>query len=671
MRRNTIAVLCSDEDHEDLARLRSALDRISGGACLVEGFRNGGRLAGRIAQLRQEGVPVPVVLVDETLMDGSGVDTLLSLHESDLGRPTRKILVTRDPAGPDVSRAIRAGALDGTIAKPWTDQQLRGPLSRHLTEYFIDQDPQALERIPALVDVGILAHAFSVREERAQATRSQLEELQSSFFADDGMSDDDVERAMIEEIDRVLGRPERQHYPAGASLLSSGDPVNGIQIVLWGRVRLFCTVDGEEVTFHCRTAGRIIGLLAMARTQPAFFSCVAESDVEVIPLSFAQLSAALHGSPTLAVHFVSVLVRSLARRNLRSVELQLERDRLTRDLESERDQLRRALERLEEAQTRLIESEKMATLGQLVAGIGHELNNPITAVARAAEFLERDIPRIVASHPRSSLLSETLLAAQRQQPPSTREERRLRRALAADVGDDTLAQRLVAVGFSDRERYDAVFGDLTPDERERLLEALENHHEVGAALQRIRSATDRVASLVKGLRAYARAGGEGPAPTDVREGLEETLLLLGHALHGVEIERDYSEVPSIQAYPGELNQVWTNLITNAVQAMDGKGTLTLRIAGGAPEVRVEIIDSGPGIAPADLERIFDLHFTTKGGRVEFGLGLGLRIAQDVVQRHGGRIDVESRPGRTCFAVILPVDGRPQPAPGLSQESERG
>jgi signal transduction histidine kinase len=156
----------------------------------------------------------------------------------------------------------------------------------------------------------------------------------------------------------------------------------------------------------------------------------------------------------------------------------------------------------------------------------------------------------------------------------------------------------------------------------------------------------------------------------VVEGIEETLLLLGHALARIEVVRDYADVPQVTAYPGELAQVWTNLITNAIQAMEGEGVLTVAVDAPDPgSVRVAVVDDGPGIPPEDLDRIFDLHFTTKHGRVEFGLGLGLRIAHDVVAPHHGRIAVESRPGRTAFTVTLPVSGSPEPAPGLMQGEE--
>ena len=142
---------------------------------------------------------------------------------------------------------------------------------------------------------------------------------------------------------------------------------------------------------------------------------------------------------------------------------------------------------------------------------------------------------------------------------------------------------------------------------------------------------------------------------DLREGLDETLLLLAHRMRDITVERRYEPVPLITARPGELNQVWTNLIVNAVQVMEGRGTLeVVTDAPSAGTVRVAVIDSGPGIAPDDVERLFDLSFTTKQGRVDFGLGLGLRIAQDIVTRHRGTIAIESKPGRTCFAVTLPV-----------------
>ena len=134
-------------------------------------------------------------------------------------------------------------------------------------------------------------------------------------------------------------------------------------------------------------------------------------------------------------------------------------------------------------------------------------------------------------------------------------------------------------------------------------------------------------------------------------------MLLNHKLGDIELVRDYSAVPTMTGFAGELNQVWTNLLSNAIQAMGAAGTLTVEASAPDPaHVRATISDTGPGIAEEDLVRIFDLHFSTKEGRVEFGLGLGLTITRDIVERHNGIIEVESRPGATSFKVTLPVAG---------------
>jgi signal transduction histidine kinase len=155
----------------------------------------------------------------------------------------------------------------------------------------------------------------------------------------------------------------------------------------------------------------------------------------------------------------------------------------------------------------------------------------------------------------------------------------------------------------------------------------------------------------------------------VRKGLDDTLVILRHKLKaGIEVARDYDpDMPEIEAWGSELNQVWTNLIDNAADAMDGKGGISIRAARfDADEVQVQICDTGPGIPPEVASKIFEPFFTTKPPGI--GSGLGLHISHNVVVRHGGRIDLETEPGRTCFIVTLPVTlpknaaGAPPPNP---------
>jgi len=144
----------------------------------------------------------------------------------------------------------------------------------------------------------------------------------------------------------------------------------------------------------------------------------------------------------------------------------------------------------------------------------------------------------------------------------------------------------------------------------------------------------------------------------VHEGIESTLTLLHHELkYGIKIVRKFGELPKIPVYVDELNQVWTNLIHNAVQALGGKGEVTLETEVADDEtVRVLVIDNGPGIPRDILPRIFEPFFTTKSKGE--GTGLGLGIVRRILEKHGGRIEVQSVPGRTCFTVVLPVSGPP-------------
>jgi signal transduction histidine kinase len=216
-----------------------------------------------------------------------------------------------------------------------------------------------------------------------------------------------------------------------------------------------------------------------------------------------------------------------------------------------------------------------------------------------------------------------------------------------------LARRLVQIGITTKHEYDELFeGSANP---ELQLDRMERFHRIGTSLRSIDAASQRIVKLVGSLRAYVRSD-EMVESFDVRTGIEETLLLLGHELGHVEVEKNYADdIPAISGYPGDLNQVWTNLITNAIQAMDeGNPRLTIDVAKTEDgNVAVCIADNGCGIPEENLERIFEPAFTTKAGRVEFGLGLGLQIVKDIVVRHNGSITVESEPGRTCFRVVLP------------------
>ncbi len=204
-----------------------------------------------------------------------------------------------------------------------------------------------------------------------------------------------------------------------------------------------------------------------------------------------------------------------------------------------------------------------------------------------------------------------------------------------------------------------------PDEARALADAgddelrrLEAATRLAETIRNISGVADRVQSLVGSLRGYLRGNdgrGDIHAGVDVATGLDDALRMVSHRLDRVDVRRQYEPAPTIAARPGALQQVWSNLLVNALDAMNDEGQLSIRVAPEGATVRVEIADTGPGIPPEIESRIFEPRFTTKDGRVQFGLGLGLSISRQIVEEHHGTIDVESRPGHTVFTVVLPAE----------------
>jgi two-component system NtrC family sensor kinase len=644
-------VFCASSDVSTCAQLESDLVSIAEGAFSVRTVASVAELVHDAGRAVAAGAIVPLVFVDEVLRDERGLAALARLSDAPGLDTARRILIAEQP--PEVT-----GMFDGVLTVPWKAGQLKSLVSRLVTEYFVEEAPREVDEVAEVVDVDVLSRAFVEVEERAQAATERLALLQRSFLEDRALSDDEVEEEMIAEIDRSLGNPRRVTVPSGTRILTAGEPVDGIRVVVSGRVHLTLEVDGREIVFHARTAGRVVGLNAIALSETtAFFNVDTVDETTFIPLTLEQFDDALRHSPTLAIHFVSVALRAMARRNQRSIELRTTVDRLAHDLERERDELADAIDRLNDTQARLVESEKLATLGQLAAGIGHELNNPAAVVSRAADFLTDDIEALTASVPGADMFVNAVTLARNQTPVSTRVLRQQTKQLAEDLGDEALARRLVRIGITTRADYEKHFRNV-PD-AEVQLDRMERFYRIGASIRNIDAAAERIVRLVGSVRSYARANQDQAVACDIRTGIEETLLLLGHELENVAVETTYpDEIPWVDGYPGELNQVWTNLITNAIQAMDASDArlaidVSVRPVG---DVEVAISDNGHGIAPENLERIFEPAFTTKAGRVEFGLGLGLQIVKDIVVRHRGSISVESEPGHTCFTVVLPASG---------------
>lgn len=630
------------------AALADDLRRVVGGRVRIQVVADNSEAIEALGQLRSRGVRVPAVL---------------ALPETKLADLAAALERAAAPKGCELPRIVAIGddrpsegAPRAALPSAPTEEQLRSVLREILTDQVLRHTPLAAESFADLLDPRMLARAVSHAEQSRRLMREKLDDLRDVFVASTELTDRSAEEAVIEGIDRALDHPPRIRVPAGQVLFLEDQPVVGIWIVVEGRVHLTRRFNGHEVVFHSRTVGRILGLLALTQRRHAFFSCRALTEVVALYVTWEQLDRILQQEPLLTVHFMTVLVKSLTIRIKKIVDLQFEVERLNRAVAQERDQLGDALGELRATQAKLIDTEKMATLGQLVAGIAHELNNPMTAIQRAVDYIAQDAMALVGEQPDGEALAGYLVDTVESAPVPTAELRRRRDKLASDLNDAALARRLVRMGVTDAQAYARLFpASMRPADRERAMVRTMRMHELGTGIRNLRSSSQRVTSIVRSLRGYARQPEEGFAPADLHEGLEDTLLLFGHRLHHVRIKREYGKIPSVECSAGKLNQVWTNLVGNALDAMKDAGEL--RILTDQPDethVRVRIVDSGPGVPQEHRHRIFDLNFTTKHGGAAFGLGMGLLICRQIVQAHSGTIALERETGKTVATVVLPI-----------------
>lgn len=348
-------------------------------------------------------------------------------------------------------------------------------------------------------------------------------------------------------------------------------------------------------------------------------------------------------------------------------------ERLVELTETLEEKVRIRTRELENAQSQLIMSEKMASLGIMVAGIAHEINTPAGVINGAADNLDQNMNYLIrnifdivslAKHRKLrknfELVLLHLLRDKKSSELDPKEKFRLKNRLKEEMKsmnfNPTLSSELSnfiienQIGEERKYLYNVIIKD---DDRGYLM--LKNASNINRNIKNIRYAIRNIVRIVKALKSYSHLDqSKTLSPANIVEGLENTLVIFHNQIkYGIKVVRNFQEIPSVICNLDELNQVWTNLIQNAIQALKGKGKIEISIFPQNSFVIVEIEDDGPGIPLKIQDRIWDPFFTTKDQGE--GTGLGLGIAKGIVEKHKGKINLTSNPGKTIFRIELPVN----------------
>jgi signal transduction histidine kinase len=445
-----------------------------------------------------------------------------------------------------------------------------------------------------------------------------------------------------DQIEWFLSQSQEMSFKAGDIYAQQGAPADAMFIILDGEVQGRGEIGGEIVTFPIR-AGAVTGLLPFSRMKQFTVSGRAVTDVRIVKFPATQFPALVQKMPELAKRLVGLMT---------------DRVRETTRMEQQRDRL--------------------AGLGKLSAGLAHELNNPASAAKRAAAQL-RDILKKIKNASlelgRRDLTPaqkaeieklETFFIQRDEHPPdalTTSDLEEQLDSLLRSHGQNDLWQLAADLARKSvkPEMLESLFATLEPATARAALVRIAASVEIANLLNEIESSTSRISDLVRAIKEYTYMDQSPVQNVDLVKSLETTLIIMNHKLkHGVVVQRDYQRMPFlVNSFGSELNQVWTNLIDNAIDAMGGKGELRVRTYRDDGCAVVEIRDNGPGISPQIKDHIFEPFFTTKA--VGEGTGLGLDTVQRIVKKHHGTIQVTSHPGDTRFQVWLPLAGVLEPS----------
>lgn len=466
---------------------------------------------------------------------------------------------------------------------------------------------------------------------------------------------------LIQRVFDETGESEKflQKMDQDVTLFREGDVLHDVYILLGGVVKLYKKKPGTDLDYPVirLESGSLIGIIAFTTGKPSLTTAITAEPSTVLKIPESEIRSLLDRDERMKEYIDEIILANLSERFKSNINLQMKLDSVNNELRKERNELKKAYQELKEAQDRLIYQEKMATLGQLVAGFAHEVNNPTASLLRSTETLEHRISELMnrdGNDSESQKFKNRLYEAGKKSGyPDTATLRKRSSELKENFTKASASQvRLVA----------QLPGDLVTELQARNISDAEeldlylHYFELGKMFQNIESAGNRISGLVRSLKSYSRTDTDREwEMIDIREGIHDTLQLTSNRIKFYDIQIALEDIPNIRANPAALNQVWTNIILNAADAMGKNGSLVIQCRSDENQIEVTIRDSGPGISEEIIDKIFDSNFSTKKSDVKFGLGLGLSISRDIVQQHGGTITAANAPeGGAVFTVRLPI-----------------